>query len=139
MTIIYLDSSAVLKRVIVEGESAQLAVLLRERSNAGDLLTASSLTWLEVWRALRRASVIDVHSTARAALSGVAEFPLSDAVLTRARHIGPEQLRSLDAVHLASAVAVSADAIVTYDERLAAAANSLGIEVRAPSPHVPFE
>ena len=132
MTAYYVDSSALLKRVIIEAESSALRSLLRERDAAGDLLTASSLAWLEVWRSLRRAAVPDVETTAAAALSGIAEYPLNDATLLSARRVGSNSLRSLDAIHLASALAVAADSFVTYDDRLADAAASLGMAVLAP-------
>lgn len=84
-------------------------------------------------RSLRRAGNADVGSPARAALAGVAAFPLSDAVLTRALRVGTDELRSLDAIHLASAIAVGADALLTYDDRLAPAARFAGLEVLAPT------
>lgn len=132
MTILYVDSSALLKRVVVEDESSAVRALLRERHLAGDLLMASSLAWLEVWRSLRRAAVADVEEVVTAALSGVAEYTLDEAVLQRARRVGADELRSLDAIHLASAIAVGADAILTYDTRLAGAATSVGLAALAP-------
>ena len=133
MTVLYVDASALLKRVVVEAESSAVRALLRERDQAGDLLTASSLAWLEVWRSLRRAAVSDVPGVVAAALSGVAEYPLDEAILRRARHVGPIELRSLDAIHLASAIAVGADAILTYDLRLADAAAAVGLASLAPT------
>ena len=132
MTVVYVDSSALLKRVIVEAESSALRALLRDGDAAGDLLTASSLAWLEVWRSLRRASVADLELTAAAALSGIAEHPLDTATLRNARRIGNDNLRSLDAIHIASAVAVGAESLLTYDDRLGDAAAGLGLTVLAP-------
>jgi predicted nucleic acid-binding protein len=133
LTVLYADTSALLKRVVVEAESAAVRTLLSERHVAGDLLTSSSIAWLEVWRSLRRAAVADVESIAASALSGVAEFPLDDLLLRRARRVGADELRSLDAIHLASAIVVRADAILTYDLRLADAAAAAGLEVLAPT------
>jgi hypothetical protein len=133
VTVLYADTSALLKRVVWEAESAAVSALLRDCDAAGDLITASSLAWVEVWRALRRAAVADVESTVNAALSGVAEFLLDDLVLLRARRVGTDELRSLDAIHLASAVAVGADVLLTYDDRLAAAAEAVGLSVLSPS------
>lgn len=133
MTILYVDSSALLKRVVIEAESAAVRVLLRESNAAGDLLTASSLAWLEVWRALRRGEMADVQSVARRAVSGIAEFQLSEAVLVRARGVGGNHLRSLDAIHLSSALAVGADHLLTYDDRLADSATDAGLTVLGPS------
>lgn len=67
------------------------------------------------------------------ALAGIAEFPLSESVLVRARQAGDEGLRTLDAIHLASAVAVGADSVLTYDDRLAESAAAEGLAVLAPS------
>jgi predicted nucleic acid-binding protein len=133
MTVLYVDTSALLKRVIVEPESGVVRALLGARHDAGDLLTASSITWIEVWRSLRRALLVDVEVLFEAALSGMAEFPLGDAVLARARRVGRDELRSLDAIHLASAIAVGADSILTYDNRLAGAAAAVGLAVLSPA------
>jgi len=97
------------------------------------LLTASSLAWLDVRRALRRGGQSDVRSTTQQALAGVAEFPLSDTILVRARHIDTDNLPLLDAIHLASAVAVGADSMLSYDNRLAASAAAAGIVVLSPT------
>ena len=132
MTTVYTDTSALLKRVVLEPESAAVRALLRSREADGDLLVSSSLAWLEVWRALRRAGLANIEVVAESALSGVAEFPLDEVVLTRARRVGQDQLRSLDAIHLAAAIAVGADSLLTYDERLASSAQAVGLNVLAP-------
>ena len=66
-------------------------------------------------------------------MSGVGELPLSDGVLRRARKVGTENLRSLDAIHLASAVMVGADSVMTYDDRLGEAVRSMGMTVLSPT------
>ena len=133
MTTLYVDSSALLKRVFVEAESPAVALLLRQSHGSGALLTTSSLAWLEVWRALRRAGVANVSSLVPRALAGIAEYPLGESVLLRARGTSDDGLRTLDAIHLASALAVRADSMLTYDDRLAAAAAGEGIAVLAPT------
>ncbi|MBA2416594.1 MAG: type II toxin-antitoxin system VapC family toxin [Geodermatophilaceae bacterium] len=133
MTVVYVDASALLKRVVVEAESQAVRRVLLDHHAEGALLTSSSLAWVEVWRSLRRAAVADVEVTVQVALAGVAEFPLTEAVLTRARRVGPDELRSLDAIHLTSAIAVGADTVFTYDVRLARAAESAGLGVLAPT------
>lgn len=133
MTVVYVDASALLKRVVVEAESPAVRRVLRDQHAEGALLTSSSLAWVEVWRSLRRAAVADMEAAAQHALAGVAEFPLTGAVLTRARRVGPDELRSLDAIHLASAIAVGADIVLTYDVRLARAAESAGLIALAPT------
>jgi uncharacterized protein len=132
VTTVYTDTSALLKRVVIEPESAAVRALLRSLVADGDLLVSSSLAWLEVWRALRRAGLTDIEAVAETALSGVAEFPLEEVVLLRARRVGQDQLRSLDAIHLAAALAVGADSLLTYNERLASSGNAVGLNVLAP-------
>lgn len=127
MTGLYLDTSALLKRVFVEGESSQVLAILRERSAAGDLIASSELAWVEVARALARAGVPDVSEVLRAACTGVARQPLTPAVMQRARTIGPAGLRSPDAIHLSAAISLGSTEMLTYDHRLAAAAESLGV------------
>jgi predicted nucleic acid-binding protein len=131
--IVYVDTSALLKRVVVEGESAAVRSALAAAATSGDLLASSALTWVEVHRALRRAQVRDPAELADDALSGIDELPLRPAVLDRARTIGPPVLRSLDAIHLASAVLLEADQLLTFDDRLAAAAHGEGLAVLSPS------
>lgn len=62
-------------------------------------------------------------------------IPLSETILTRAASIGPPLLRTLDAVHLATALTTIAVAptFLTYDERLSAAARNVGFATIAPS------
>ncbi len=129
MTIIYVDTSALVKRVVVEPESPDVRSMLRETNAAGDVLAASELACLEVWRTLRRVSVDDLESAVAAALRGIAEIPLTTDILVRARRIGPAALRSLDAIHLTSAVAIGATTVVTYDDRMARAAADFGFQV----------
>jgi predicted nucleic acid-binding protein len=73
--------------------------------------------------------VDDLESAAIAALRGIAEIPLTTDILARARRIGPATLRSLDAVHLTSAVAIGATTLLTYDDRMARAAADFGFDV----------
>jgi predicted nucleic acid-binding protein len=76
--------------------------------------------------------VANVAPVAQRAVAGIAEFPMDDTVLRRARVVGADHLPSLEAVHLASALAVDADAMLTYDDRLADSASAVGITVLAP-------
>jgi predicted nucleic acid-binding protein len=132
---IYLDSSAVLKRVLAEAESADLVAALDKHHAEGDVLVSSSLAWIEVARALRslhRATLAEVADEVDAALSGVAEHPLVAEVVALARRANPAVLRSLEAIHLASALLLDADMVLTYDQRLAAACIEGGLAVAAP-------
>lgn len=128
MSDLYVDTSALLKRVFVEDESAQVLTILRERSAAGDLVASSELAWVEVARAISRAGVFSVDEVLRAACSGIARQPLTAVVMQRARTVGPASLRTLDAIHLSAAISLGAVEMLTYDRRLAEAAESLGVK-----------
>lgn len=134
--IVYIDSSAALKRVFDEAGSEALESALDAHVGAGNTLVSSALAWVEVERATRTALAheesADPAELAAQALSGVGEFPLGADVISLARRVGPIVLRSLDAVHLATAILADADVIATYDDRLAAAARANGLSVAAP-------
>lgn len=72
---------------------------------------------------------------ARAFLLDMVLLPLDDGVLTSAASVGPATLRSLDALHLATALSMRDDigVFITYDDRLASAAAASGLRVRSPS------
>ncbi len=134
---VYLDSSAALKRVLVEPESLDLVTAVDRHHSEGDLLVSSSLAWIEVARtvrALRGATLAEVADDVDSALSGVAEHPLGAEIVALARRANPAVLRSLDAIHLASALLLDVGVVLTYDQRLAAACTENGIAVAAPGP-----
>lgn len=87
----------------------------------------------EAVRACRRLGE-DVAADAEASLCNVALIPIDEAVLLAARRLDPTGLRTLDAIHLATAASLGSDlgALFTYDARLAEAARDAGIEVQAP-------
>jgi hypothetical protein len=95
----------------------------------GDLVTSSELAWFELSRAMLRAGVRDLGTALSAACAGIARQPLNSVVMSRARTIGPANLRSLVAIHLSAAVTLSAVEILTFDRRLADAAQSVGVKV----------
>ena len=74
MTLSYVDTSALMKSVVVEAESVSVQRTLEQWNAAGDVLVASTLSWVEMWRSLRRVPVRDLAGTAEAALAGVAEI-----------------------------------------------------------------
>ncbi len=128
---IYLDSSALLKLLVEESESAALAEWLSERSSIPAI--SSELARLEVVRAARRLDP-QVVPTARALLAQLDVVPLGGQIIDAAIEVGEPHLRSLDAIHLASALSVRDDltAFVAYDLRLVAAATSAGLVVQRP-------
>lgn len=133
--LVYLDSSALVKRVIDEPESDALAAVLRAAVDRGDRLACSTLGWIEIARALRsRLDHEDPRTIAElteVAMSGVDEAGIDAEVASVARRIGPPALRTLDAIHLATAVLLDADEVWAYDERLLAAAEGLGLVTRS--------
>lgn len=136
MNRVYLDSSALLKRVLPESESPALVEVLDIHHRNGDVLFSSSLAWIETARALRRRypgqptqAAIEVE----AALSGVAECPIDADVVSLARRVGSDVLRSLDAIHLASALLSDTDLVLGYDERLLKACAEFGLPTAAPA------
>ena len=130
---IYLDSSALLKLLFEEPESAALAQWISER--AGSPVVSSELAKLEVIRAARRLDA-DVVPAARVLVSQLDLIPLTSGLIEEAAEAGEPGLRSLAAIHLASALSIRDDltAFVAYDRRLTAAAQATGIEAISPAP-----
>jgi uncharacterized protein len=125
---LYLDSSAIVKLISPEPESRHLVELVRE----DPALVASELGWTEVVRAVRRAG----GSTDRAAavLEGIALVPIDGGIIRTAAELDPPSLRTLDAIHLATALSLGDDLtrLISFDDRLSRAAAAVGIEVAAP-------
>lgn len=127
---VYVDTSALVKLLVLEPESGALRAVLAERG--GEHRAASALVRTELRRTARRLPG-DLLPAAERLLAGLALVPVDDALLDTAGTLGPSVPRSLDAVHLAAALRVAPiTALITYDERMAAAAQSLGLTVLAP-------
>ena len=129
---IALDSSALVKLVLDEPESAALETWLSGRAPLTP--TASDLARVELVRAVARSDPAGVP-IARALLAGVDLVPITRDLLESAADLIPPSLRSLDALHLATAMSLgpALDAFVVYDERLAQAAADAGLPVVAQS------
>lgn len=125
----YLDSSAIVKLAVDETSSAALRRYLRRRS-----LLSSALARTEVLRALRGEGD-EAIARGRRVLADIDLVRINDRVLEAAATLGPPELRSLDAIHLATAQRLGADlaTLVTYDDRLADAARQLGCRVASPA------
>jgi predicted nucleic acid-binding protein len=129
---IYLDSAAVVKLVHAEADSEALRRWLSERA---DLEWISSvLVEIETFRAVAR------HSPAALArlppvLDLIDTVDLEPRIRRLARTVTPTSVRSLDAIHLATALHLGSQLawLVTYDKRLADAATSAGLTVSAPN------
>nr|WP_040562925.1 type II toxin-antitoxin system VapC family toxin [Kineosphaera limosa] len=126
----YIDSSALLKRVVEESESGGLRSWLTQDRADGNRWIASDLADVEVARSCLRAGLGEDDQ--ESAMSGVSLRAIDERVITRARSVVGPQLRSLDAIHLATALIVGVDAMITYDDRLTEAARKSGLEVLAP-------
>jgi uncharacterized protein len=129
---LYLDSSAIVKLVKAETESAALRRHLRRRREDGRV--TSALARVEVVRAVAGGGA-EAIAHARRQLARLEQINLDRQLLDDAASIAPAiALRTLDAIHLASAQAIGSELseVVTYDERMKAAAESLGMAVAAP-------
>ena len=126
---IYLDSSAVVKLVVREAESNSLRGFLRDHP----VRVSSALARVEVVRAVRSQGS-EAQRRANELLGRVRLLRLDDEVLTAAGILAPGVLRSLDAIHLASAAVFGLElqGLVTYDRRMAEAAKLVGITTFTP-------
>ena len=126
----YLDTSAVVKLFVEEPETRAL----RQELKRWPRRASSALLRVELLRAARRAGLPEVVQKARAHINDLFLIQIESAVLDRAANLTPDDLRSLDAIHLASAMSLEMDlgAIVTYDERMSQAGRELGLPVIAP-------
>lgn len=126
----YLDSSAIVKLAVREPESDALRQHLRRRRT----LITSAIARTEVLRALLPGGERAVAAGQRV-LSRVDLVRVNDQVLGGAGLLLPLELRSLDAIHLTTAARVGRDLgeIVTYDQRMALAAQQMGYKVSSPT------
>lgn len=128
-TLAYVDTSAFVKLVLGEDEAPALRGALAQWEG----VVASRVLRTEAIRACARYGR-SYENLAREALTTVALLPLDDAVLDLAATVKPPELRSLDALHLATALSIADDlgAMLVYDVRLASAAERAGLCVLAP-------
>ncbi len=128
---LYLDSSAIVKLVLPEPESLALRDFLASNEDH----VSSSLARVEVLRTVRRLDgTEDRLRDAERVLARVSRVGMSGPLLASAAVLGPPNLRSLDAIHLATALSLDGlHAVVTYDRRLADAAADAGLTVASPA------
>lgn len=127
--VIYFDTSALVKLLVAEPETAAM-----RRVMAGWPRRASSeIAVVELLRLARRHSPTLVPQ-AYSILAGLALVPVERGLLLRASELEPFGLRSLDAVHLATAIALmpAVQVLCTYDRRLQVAAKLAGLPILAP-------
>ena len=126
----YLDSSAIVKLAVAERESVALRRYLRSRTP----LVVSALARTEVTRALLPLGPAAVQR-GYDVISRIELIRVSDRILLEAGSLLPAELRSLDAIHLATMrqLGKSLRRLVTYDSRMATAASELQIATVAPA------
>lgn len=124
----YLDTSAALKLMVEEPESNALAERLD--SDAPDLVSCLLLE-TELRRAAQRSEALSQERVSQfVERVGLYEVPAS--LFREAGLLTGASLRSLDALHLAAAIRIGVDAVVTYDVRMAQSCRLLGLAVEAP-------
>lgn len=137
MPFIYVDASALVK--VIRQKDEENAVALQAYLQGAEL-ASSELVLAEVPRALRRAAAESPESSpesflrrAAETLDGLALRPVDDALLIGAGLLAEPTLRSLDAIHVVTALLLyPIDAFVTYDKRQASVARLAGLKTVAP-------
>jgi uncharacterized protein len=129
---LYFDTSALVKLVTAEPESAPLRSYLSETGDDAEFTAA--ITRTELVRAAARLRDADIARQATLLLTRLQFVEISRALLDAAADLPPPELRALDAIHLAAAMtAPDLRALVTYDRRLADAAAHAGLSVASPA------
>lgn len=130
MSALYLDSSAFVKLAVEEPETAALRGFLAKRRQRR---VSSALLRTEALRAVRHLGA-EALATVREGLRRVDLVGIDDRTLDAAGTLEPRVLRTLDAIHIATAMALGDDleAIVTYDDRMVEAARLLGLSTATP-------
>lgn len=123
--LLYLDASALVKLVVDEPETRPLVEAV-----TGARLVSSEIALAEVPRALRRIGDVSFEPLLRS----LAYIPLGRRVLVAAGAFDAPSLRTLDAIHVASALEIAADLelFITYDANQARAARVAGLPLSAP-------
>ena len=129
MTVAYVDASALAKLLVAEEDSPAMERWYVDTDRA----VTNRVGVIETHRAVARRSSPLQGDLVDQTLASVEIVELDRAISQRAATIGPSSLRTLDAIHLATALEVGPiDAFVTYDDRLAEAARALGLPVVRP-------
>lgn len=125
---LYMDTSALVKLLIAESESTELHKFVGHRG-----MVSSQVTHTELVRAVKRIDPDRVED-AEDLLSDMSFFVVDRMLTIRAGQVKPPAVRSLDAIHIASAVAMQGDleTLVTYDKRMIEAAEAAGLPVASP-------
>ena len=134
--LIAVDASAIVKLMVAETESQPLASYVEMAAAASHQFAASQLAAIETARALRRAAptltVAEHQAKLDQAFTHIQRVSISDEIVRRAQTVGSVHLRSLDAIHLATALELQADLMVAYDTRLLTACAAAGLPTISP-------
>jgi len=127
---VYCDSSALVKLVLPERESGPLVDYLADSSVQ---MASSELCEVELVRAVARSNW-DMFEQALEVLGRTILLPLTTSIKSRAGLLQPGTVRSLDAIHISTALEIQADlrVLVSYDQRMVEAAESFGIRTVSP-------
>jgi len=130
MKAVYLDASAFVKTVVSEPGSRALRSYLSGRP---ERRVSSAMLRTEAVRAVRHLGP-GALSTVREGLRDVDLVAIDDRILDAAGSLEPRILRTLDAIHVATALSIGDDLaeIITYDERMTEAAHLLGLQTSSP-------
>lgn len=127
----YIDSSAAVKLLVNEVESAAVAAYVNRLGDNAISLSASHLLETELRRFAARVDVPQANVTE---ILDVVDLVDADRLLFLEAGLLPgKHLRSLDALHTATALRIEADEFLTYDARQAEAARSVGLRVTSPA------
>lgn len=127
----YVDTSAALKLLVTESETEALATELTSATARGDRLVASMLLHTELHCAARRRGTLDANAV-RILLDSVTLVDVAREDLLRAS-TSAWGLRSADAIHLATALRLDVDDLITYDLELRRAAETTGLTTSSPA------
>jgi uncharacterized protein len=130
MTTIYLDASALVKLAVREAETDALSAHVR----GATMLFTSEVGAVELHRALNRAGRRDAAALVRTIIDAVYLADLTPEIRALAGRLAPVALRTLDAIHVATAASLELDDLefITYDDRQATAARAHGLIVIRP-------
>jgi predicted nucleic acid-binding protein len=134
--VLYADTSALVKLVVREAESDAIEAEVAR----WDLIATGDIAAIELPRATARARADGRAGVADGRvvlelLAALSIVPMTDEVRALAATMEPVELRTLDAIHLASALTLAEDlaGVLTYDHRMADAALARGVAVVAPA------
>ena len=130
--IVYLDTSAMGKLLVVEAETEALGIYLDNLAARADTtLVSATLTETELRRMAVRIGA--TQSAATDMLSRVTLLDMDRGLYREAGVLTGAALRSLDALHIAAALQAAVDQFVTYDIRQMEATRLVGLSVYSPS------